>query len=135
MEKAFGDVGLRNIFRLVIRIRVQRLIGDGMVLEQGLEVLLSVAAKEEAVDAGSKSLEGPIRGRKEGRSGVSGGIVECLQETRLEQTELKGAELSGQECDDLGRVGRGDEETVDAVNDSVGAKLERVSSIARGVAR
>ena len=127
VEEALGNVGCINILSLVVRIRVQSLVGDCVVQEQRLEILLSVAAEEEAVDAGAKSLESTVRRSKQGGSGVSRCIVESFQKTSLDQPEFEGAELSGQEGDDVSGVGRWDEEAVDAVDDTVGTKLEQVS--------
>ena len=94
MKETLGNVGCISILSLVVCVRVQGLVRNRVVLEQSLEILLSVVAEEEAVDAGAKSLESAIRRSKEGGSGVSSGVVEGFQEARLDQSELEGAELS-----------------------------------------
>lgn len=62
MEVALGYTILLYVCRLslVVGIRVQRLVGHNVVLQQGCEVLLSVLAEEEAVDLGTKLLEGKV---------------------------------------------------------------------------
>jgi len=46
--------------RLVVCIAVKRLIGNDMVLQKCLEILLSVLAEKESVNPGAKLLEGEV---------------------------------------------------------------------------
>jgi len=75
MEVALGDTSLFSIISLVVGIGVESLIGDNMVLQQGLQILLSVTAEQEAIDSWAKLLEGEIRRRKHGATNVVGGII------------------------------------------------------------
>ncbi len=75
MEVAFGDSGFFGVVSLVVGIRIESLVGHNMILQQGLQVLLSVTAEQEAVDSWAKLLEGEIGRRKYGATDVVGGIV------------------------------------------------------------
>ena len=97
MEVSLRDASLLNIFRvlgLIVRVRVQGLVGNHVVLEQRLQVCLAVFAEEESVDPGAELLEGEVGGGKEGTSDVIGGVVDGLEETSLLETKLEGAELA-----------------------------------------
>jgi len=45
MEVALGDTSLFSIISLVVGIGVESLVGDNMVLQQGLQILLPVTAE------------------------------------------------------------------------------------------
>lgn len=62
MEKALGDSVILHLggLGLVIRIRVQSLVGNNMVFQESLEILLTIFAEQEAIDPGTKFLEGKI---------------------------------------------------------------------------
>lgn len=107
---------------LVERIRVESLVRDDMVLQEGGEVLLSTTAEEEGVDAGAELLECVIGGGEEGTTGVRR-VFELVKETGLLEGELKGAEFSGKELNNLERRWGWDQEVVDAVDHTVGCEL------------
>lgn len=64
MEVALGDSGLFGVVSLVIGVRVESLVCDNMILEQGLQILLSITTEQEAIDSWAKLLKGEIRRRK-----------------------------------------------------------------------
>ena len=126
MEVALRDSALVNVgaLGLVVRIGVQCLVGNDMVFQESLEILLAILAEEEAVDPWAKLLEGEVRGREEGSANMVGGVVDGFEEAGLGQAELESTELPGKELDDLGGFWRWDEEAVNSVDNTVGAELE-----------
>ena len=126
MEVTLRDSALVNVgaLGLVVRIGVQCLVGNDMVFQESLEILLAVLAEEEAVDPWAKLLEGEVRGREEGSANMVGGVVDGFEEADLGQAELESAELPGKELDDFGGFWRWDEEAVNSVDNTVGAELE-----------
>ena len=61
---------------------------------------------------------------------MGGGVVDGFDETGLGEAEFQSAELAGEELDYISSFWWWDEETVNAVNNAVGAELE-VSAAAR----
>ena len=51
-------------------------------------------------------------------------VVDGVEEASLGETQLKGTELAGQEGNDVGNLRRWDEDTVNAMDDPIGTKLE-----------
>jgi len=125
VEISLGNAVLLNICGLgfVEGIGVQSLIGYDVVLQESLEVLLTILAEEEAVDPGTELLKREVGWREYGPAEVSRSIVDGLEETGFCETELEGAELARKELDDVGRFWWGNEETVNAVDNAVGAEL------------
>ena len=73
-----------------------------MVLEKGLEILLTITAEQKSIDSWTKFLEGKIGGREQRAAEVSGGVVEGIQKTSFNQTKFKGAKFSGEELNNIG---------------------------------
>lgn len=121
VEVALGDTLLGLAVGAVVGIGVQSVVRDKVVLKKSLEVLLTVLAEEESVDPRSELLESEVRGREESTSLVVGG-VDHVEETGLAETKLKSRELAREQVDDGGNVGRRQDDRVDAVDDTVGAK-------------
>lgn len=61
---------------------------------------------------------------------MGGGVVDEFDETGLGEAEFQSAEFAGEELDDISSFWWWDEQTVNSVNDAVGAKL-KVSAAAR----
>ena len=61
---------------------------------------------------------------------MRGGVVDGFDETGLGKAKFQSAELAREELDDISSFWWRDEQTVNPVNDAVGAKLE-VSAAAR----
>ena len=61
---------------------------------------------------------------------MGGGVVDGFDETSLGEAEFQSAKLAGEKLDDISSFWWWDEQTVNPVNDAVGAKLE-VSADAR----
>ncbi len=55
---------------------------------------------------------------------MGGGVVDGFDEAGLGEAEFQSAELTGEELDNLSSFGWWDEQTVNPVNDAIGAKLE-----------
>lgn len=125
MEITLGNTVLLNFSsgRLVESIRVQCLVCHNMVLQESLEIFLAVFAEEEAIDPSTELLECEIGWRKDCPAKMSRCVVNCLKETSLCKTELESAELAREELDDVGRLGWGNEEAVDTMDDAVRAEL------------
>ncbi len=103
-------------------IRVQRLIGNDVILEERGQVLFAIFTKQEGVDLGAEFPECRVRGRKEDTAGMWT-FCDHLVQTGLHEGELEGGELAGEKLDDCGG-GRGwEEDRVDAVDDAVCAEL------------
>lgn len=60
---------------------------------------------------------------------MGGGVVDEFDETGLGESEFQSAELAGEELDDISSFGWWDEQTVNPVNDAVGAKLELSAAV------
>ena len=99
-----------------------------MVLQKSFEVLLSILAKEEAVDPRAKLLKGEVRGSEKSPSNVVGGVVDGFKKTGLRKAELEGAKLAGEELDDFGGFWWWNEKAVNAVDDTIGTELELLAS-------
>lgn len=112
----------------VVRVRVQRLVRDDVVLEQRAQVpeaLLRV--EEEGVGGGAEAREGGVRGGEDGEARAVRVVVVRLvvvrDETRLLGRELEGRESAGEQGDDSAGCGWGEEDAVDAVGDAVLGEL------------
>jgi len=127
MEIAFRNTGLFSVVSLVVGIRVESLVGHNVILQQGLQILLSVTAEQEAVDSWTKLLEGEIRRCKHGATNVVGSIVHRRNQVGLGQRKFEGAELAGKETDNVNNLGGRHQNAVDSVYDAVGPKLTSVS--------
>ena len=127
MEVSLGNTSSLNAIRLIESIGVQRLIGDDVVLQQRLEILLAVRAEQERIDPGPEFQEGEIRGREEGAADVIRSVVQARYETGFGETELEGAEFAGEKADDVDDFRRWDQDAVDAVDDAVSSELRSVS--------
>lgn len=111
MEDPLGDATLFHVtlfheivngFRLVVSIRVQCLIRDDVVLQKSLEVFLTISAKEEAVDPGTKLLEGEVGGGEECSTDMIRGVCDSGQKAGLCEAEFQGTEFAGEELNDAG---------------------------------
>lgn len=123
--------GVRGRLLAVVRVRVQRLVGDDMVLHQRLEVLAAVLAEQKGVDARPELAEGEVAGREERAARVVR-LGDVVGQAGLRERELERGELAGEERDDgEGRGGR-EEDVVDAVDDAVGAELVAVLAVGGG---
>lgn len=112
----------------VVRVRVQRLVRDDVVLEQRAqepEALLRV--EEEGVGGGAEAREGRVRGGEEGEARavqvVLVRLVVVRDQARLLGRELERRESAGEEGDETAGRGWGDEDAVDAVGDAVFGEL------------
>lgn len=76
MEVALRDFRFIDLISFVIGIRVQGLVGHDMVPQQRFEVLLSIAAEQEAVDSGTKLLESKVGRCEQGATDVVGCIIQ-----------------------------------------------------------
>lgn len=117
---AAGVFGL--LVLLVVGITVKGLVGHDVVLQECLEVLLSVLAEKESIDPRAEFLECKVGRSKESTTGVVG-VVQRFEETGLDESELKGGELAGKEIDNLESLRRWDDDVVNTVDDTVGTKL------------
>ena len=131
MEVTLGNIALFhdiiNRFSLVVSIGVQCLIGDDVVLQESLEVFLTVFAEKEGIDPRTQLLEGEVRrgensSPKVGRSVCNGG-----QEIGLCKAELQGTELPREKLNDAGHLWWRDDKAVNAMDNTVGSKLSVVS--------
>lgn len=95
-----ADIHALNALCLVESIRVQGLVGDDVVFEKRLQVLLTVLGEQEGVDAGTEFGERPVGGCEECATCVVG-VGDGFVETSLDEGELQGGELGGEELDDL----------------------------------
>jgi len=106
----------------VVRVTIQCVsLTHNMVRQQRLEVFLTIAGKQERVDARAKFLESEVGGGEEGAAGV--GAVEFVEEAGLGEAELEGGEFGGQEGEDAEDVWGWEEDGVDAVDYAVTAEL------------
>jgi hypothetical protein len=121
VEVSLGHTFLALAIRAVKGIRVEGVVGDKVVLKQSLEVLLTVLAEEEGVDARAKLLESEV-GRGEESAALVVGSVDHVEETSLAEAELEGGELARKKVNDGGDVGRRQDEGVHAVDDTVGTE-------------
>ena len=87
----------------VVRVGVESVVRDEVVLEKSFEVLLAVLAEEESIDPRSELLESEVGGCKEGTSLVVGG-VDHVEQTGLAETKLKSRELAREQVNDGGNV-------------------------------
>jgi hypothetical protein len=99
MEVALGHTLLSLAVGAVVRIGVESVVRDKVVLKKSLQVLLTVLAEEESVDPRAELLESEVRGCEESTSLVVGG-VDHVEQTRLAETELKSRELAREQVDD-----------------------------------
>ena len=106
----------------VVRVRVERLVRDDVVLEQSLEVLFAVLGEEEGVDAWAEFLEGEVGRREEGAAGC-GRVGEVLDQACLAESEEQGAEVAGEEFEDLEGLRRWNQDAVYAVDETIGGAL------------
>ena len=106
MEVTLGNTGLFhdiiNRFGLVVGIGVECLVGDNVVLQESLEVFLTILAEEEAVDSGTQLLERKVRRGKNGPPNMVRGVCNSGQETGLCEAEFQGTEFAREELDDAG---------------------------------
>lgn len=121
VEVALGHTLLSLAVGAVVRVRVESVVRDKVVLKKSLEVLLTVLAEEESVDPRAELLESEVRGCEESTSLVVGG-VDHVEKTRLAETKLESRELAREQVDDGGHVWRRQDNGVNAVNDTVGTK-------------
>ena len=112
MEETLRYATLLNIvvngFRLVICIRVQRLIGNNVVFQKSLQILLTVLAEKETVDLGAQLLEGKIGRGKKGSTDMVRSVCDSGQETGLCKAKFKCTELAGEKLNDAGDLRRRD---------------------------
>ena len=79
MEHALGNVGLVDAFGTVVCIRVESTIRRDMVQEKCLEVLETAPAEQEAVDPGTKLLEGKVGWSEQSSSSVGRSIIDSWE--------------------------------------------------------
>ena len=96
VEKAFGNRFLLHPsrFRLVISIRVECLVGHDMILEEGLEILLTILTEQERINLWAELLESEIARGEKCSTEMGRSIVDRLQKASLDQSKLESAELS-----------------------------------------
>ena len=132
MEKTLRDTmvvhDVVNGFRLVVSIRVQGLISNDVVLQESLEIFLSILAKEEAINFWAQLLEGEIRGCENSSAHMVRGVCNDGQKTGLCKAKFQGTKLAREELDDAGNAGWWDEEAVNAMDNAVRSKLDIVSN-------
>ena len=120
------EVSLRHTFLAlavgaVVGVGVEGVVGDKVVLEQSLEVLLAVLAEEEGVDARAKLLESEV-GRGEESAALVVGGVNHIEKASLAEAELEGGELAGKKIDDGGDIWRWQDDGVNTVDDTIGTE-------------
>ena len=115
---------VRVVGSTVDGVRVKSGLGNNVVLQQSLQVLLAKVAEEEGVDPWAKLEESKVGWSKEGATWVVSG-VELLEKASLGKTELKSRELGWEKVDDLDDVWWWNEKGVNAVDNSVGTELNR----------
>lgn len=90
MEITFGNTVLRNFGScgFVESIGVQSLVGDNMVLQKSLEILLAVFAEEEASDPRTELLECEIGWCEDCPAKVGRCIIDGFEKTGLREAKL-----------------------------------------------
>lgn len=108
----------------VVLVRVERLVDDGVVEQQGLEVVEALLrVEEEGVGAGAELLEGAVRGREDGQALRGGVVLRLLVQTRLLGREEQRRELGREERDQAPGGRWRHEEAIQSVDDSVLSQL------------
>lgn len=105
----------------VVGIGVQGVVGNKVVLEKSLQVLLAVLAEEEGVDPRTKLRESEVGRCEEGATLVIGSVNE-VEEACLPKTKLEGRKFAGKQADNRGHIWGREDNGVDAVNNTVGAE-------------
>lgn len=117
-------LNIRLLTTIVHLIRVQRRVGDDLVLEQRFEILLALlGVEEEGVGADAETLPGGVGGREDGAADHVD-VVDEVDEVGLVVGEEEGGELAGEEADFAADHGGGDEDFGDGVEVAVLAFLE-----------
>lgn len=127
MEVALGYAGLVDIVCLVKGIGVESLVGNHVVLQQRLEIFLSVRTKQKGINPWSKFLEREVRGGEDCAANVVRGIIHGGKQAGLGEAELEGTEFTGEEADDVDDLWRWDEDAIYAVDDTIGSELRAIS--------
>ncbi len=86
MEVAFRDTSLFGVVSLVVGIRVESMVGDNVILQQGLQIFLSVTTEQEAIDSWAELLEGKIGRRKHSTTNVVGRIIHRWNQVGFRQS-------------------------------------------------
>ena len=123
MEEPLWNASILYAVGLIVCVRVQGVVGHNVVLENSLEVFLTVSAEEEAIDSGSKLPERKVGWSKDGTSNVIGCIVQGLQESGLGKSEFQRTELARKQINDFDSLWRRDQDAVNAVNDTIASEL------------
>ena len=110
----------RSMF--VESIGVEGVIANNVVLEQSGEVFLAVLAEKEGIDPWAEALKGEVGRCEKGATDVGGGFIEVIYEARLDETELEGAELAGEEGNNVSGYRGWEENAIKSVNDAVRAE-------------
>lgn len=84
--------GVAVVLGSVVGIRKQRAVGNNMILEQSLEILLAQAAEEKAIDLGAQFGEGAVGGCKQSPSGLRGVRAKEIHQAGLHQSQIQRAE-------------------------------------------
>lgn len=117
-----GDVGDLALMLRIESIAVESGVRDDVILQQPLEVLLTILAEQEGVDLGPQLLEGEVVGCEEGASRL-GGVLKVVEEASLVETKFKGAELVRKKLDDFERLRWRQDDGVDTMDDTVRPEL------------
>lgn len=123
MEDAFGNVGVLDRIHGVVGIGIQGLVGHDVIREKSFQVLLTIAAEEEAIDLGSEFLEGEVGRSEDGSTNVCRCVIDDWDQSGLGETELQGTEFSREELDYVDDVRGWYKQAVDTVDDSVCSEL------------
>jgi len=125
VEVSLGNTILLNIcgLGLVEGIGVQRLIGNDVVLQECLEILLTILAEEETVDSSTELLEREVGWCKDCPAEMGRGVVDGFKKASLRETEFEGAEFAWKKLNDVGRFWGRDKEAIDAMDNAVCAEL------------
>ena len=80
-------------------------------------------AEQKGVGPWPKFLEGKIGRGKHGTANMVRGIIQCMNQPSLCQAQFQCAELPWKKLDNINSLWRGNEDTVDSVDDTVGSEL------------
>lgn len=129
LDRVLTRVGGVDRLAAVVRVRVQRLVGHDVVLEQGAQVAAAVlGVKQEGVGARAQLLEGPVGGREEGTTArqvraLAQPVLQVLAQLGLLGSQDQRRELLREQLNQLLAGWRRYQKGVDAVSDAIFAVL------------
>lgn len=100
------------------------MIGHNMIFKQGLEILLSPAAKQESIDFGAKFLESGVRWSKESSAFVMGCIIQTIEKTSFREPQFECAKVRRKEIEQIGHRKWWNKNLVDRMDDAICCELD-----------